>query len=86
MLRSLTLPDGNVVRPGTILGDVLQYNAARHTMASKFAKAGDSATLESSTSAGKTITSDDNGDLDLKPKMHVQMLTSHGRVRFVRSR
>ena len=66
MLRSLTLPDGNVVRPGTILGDVLQYNAARNAMASKFAQAGDS-TLESSTSSGKTITrdDDDDGDLDL---------------------
>jgi hypothetical protein len=41
MLRSLTLPDGNFIRPGTILGDVLQYNAARASITSKLAQAGD---------------------------------------------
>ncbi|CAF2714574.1 unnamed protein product [Rotaria sp. Silwood2] len=41
MLRSLTLPEGNFVPPGTILGDVLQYNATRHTTTSKLAQAGD---------------------------------------------
>jgi hypothetical protein len=39
MLRSLTLPDGNFVKPGTILGDVLEYNSARSTMTSKLAQA-----------------------------------------------
>ena len=38
MLRSLSAPDGNFVRPGTILGDVLQYNAARHSLTSKLAQ------------------------------------------------
>ncbi len=41
MLRSLTLPDGNFIRPGTILGDVLEYNATRTTTSSKLAQAGD---------------------------------------------
>lgn len=41
MLRSLTAPDGNIVRPGTILGDVLQYNAARHSITSKLAQESD---------------------------------------------
>lgn len=41
MLRSLTMPDGNFVRPGTILGDVLQYSATRTTTTSKLAQTGD---------------------------------------------
>jgi hypothetical protein len=41
MLRALTLPDGNFIRPGTILGDVLQYNATRSSITSKLAQAGD---------------------------------------------
>jgi hypothetical protein len=41
MLRSLSLPEGNFVRPGTILGDVLQYSAARSATTSKLAQAGD---------------------------------------------
>ena len=41
MLRSLTLPDGNFIRPGTILGDVLEYNATRTTTSSKLAQTGD---------------------------------------------
>jgi hypothetical protein len=41
MLRSLTLPDGNFIKPGTILGDVLEYNAARSTITSKLAQAND---------------------------------------------
>jgi hypothetical protein len=43
MLRSLTLPDGNFVRPGTILGDILQYNAARSSTTSKLAQTSDTA-------------------------------------------
>lgn len=54
MLRALTMPDGNVVRPGTILGDVLQYNAARHSLASKLAQAGDMP-IENSDNSGMTI-------------------------------
>ncbi|CAF0983043.1 unnamed protein product [Adineta steineri] len=41
MLRSLTLPDGNFVRPGTIIGDVLEFNAARGITASKLAQTSD---------------------------------------------
>ncbi len=41
MLRALALPDGNFVRPGTILGDILQYNATKSSTASKLAQAGD---------------------------------------------
>ena len=41
MLRSLTLPEGNFVRPGTILGDVLQYSATRGTTTSKLAQTND---------------------------------------------
>jgi hypothetical protein len=44
MLRSLTSPDGNFIRPGTILGDVLQYNATRSSAISKLAQAGDTIT------------------------------------------
>jgi len=54
MLRSLTLPDGNFIRPGTILGDVLQYNAARSTMASKLAQTGD-IVVENSENSGKSM-------------------------------
>ncbi|CAF4669138.1 unnamed protein product [Rotaria sp. Silwood1] len=35
MLRLLMLPDGNFVRPGTILGDVLQYNATKSSTTTK---------------------------------------------------
>jgi hypothetical protein len=52
MLRSLTLPDGNFVRPGTILGDILQYNAARNSTTSKLAQAGD-VTVENTEGASK---------------------------------
>ena len=41
MLASLTLPEGNFIRPGTILGDVLQYNATRSTTTSKLAQTSD---------------------------------------------
>ncbi len=41
MLRSLSLPEGNYVRSGTILGDVLQYNAAKSSSTSKLAQAAD---------------------------------------------
>lgn len=41
MLRSLTLPEGNFIRPGTILGDVLQYSATRGSPTSKLAQTTD---------------------------------------------
>ena len=41
MLQSLVLPDGNFVRPGTILGDVLQYNPTKGTITTKLAQTTD---------------------------------------------
>ncbi|CAF4004150.1 unnamed protein product, partial [Rotaria sp. Silwood2] len=41
MLRSLTLPDGNFVRPGTILGDILQYNATKSSTTTKLVQTTD---------------------------------------------
>ncbi|CAF3406660.1 unnamed protein product [Rotaria socialis] len=38
MLRSLTSPDGNYVRPGTILGDILQYSATKSSSTTKLAQ------------------------------------------------
>lgn len=52
MLRSLTAPDGNFVRAGTILGDVLQYSAARGTISTKLAQAGESS-LENAENSSK---------------------------------
>ncbi|CAF1414036.1 unnamed protein product [Rotaria sordida] len=41
MLRSLTLPNGNFVRPGTILGDILEYNATKTSTTTKLAQIGE---------------------------------------------
>ncbi|CAF5130703.1 unnamed protein product, partial [Rotaria magnacalcarata] len=38
MLRSLTSPEGNYVRPGTILGDILQYSATKSSSTIKLAQ------------------------------------------------
>lgn len=35
MLYLLSLPEGNHVRPGTILGDILQYSAAKTSTTTK---------------------------------------------------
>jgi DNA replication protein DnaC len=52
MLRSLASPEGNFVRQGTILGDVLQYNAARTSTTSKLAQGGE-ITTDNTESGGK---------------------------------
>lgn len=51
MLRSLTMPEGNFVRPGTILGDILQYNPTRSTLTTKLAQTND-APVEATTETG----------------------------------
>lgn len=56
MLRSLTLPEGNFIRPGTILGDVLQYNATRGAATSKLAQTSD-IPLENTEGGSKYTTS-----------------------------
>ena len=53
MLRSLTAPDGNFVQPGTILGDILQYNASKSIITSKLVQAVD-ISMENTEAGGKS--------------------------------